>query len=392
MIPKAFDEIVAGDLAALIDNEVAESVTIEYKAALPGSSTEEKREFLKDVSAFANTEGGDLLYGIKEGDGVPVALVGIGAVIQDDVRLRLENLLRDGLQPRLADVQMRFVSVPDGIILIIRVAASWGRPHRVIIGGHGHFYARGSAGSYQMDVEQLRGAYLQSQAVEDRIRKFQRKRISKLRDTYTPVPIISGAAYVVHVLPLSAFTSKAVISSDDFLGTLGAFSFFDKTGNYQRPNLDGVVSYQLRDGRNHGYTQKYRNGCLEAVFVCESVEREGVPEYFPFPIVWIEGQTIKGIDVYSDILRRLGVVPPLYVFISLLQAQGYVLSTSRFLAGGQDGLDRNVVLLPEAVIDKPDVSTGAALKPTFDILWQAFGLRHGTLNLDADGKWIGPTI
>jgi len=392
VIPRALDEIVASDLIALIDNAVAEGVTIEYKSALPGGTTDDKKEFLKDVSALANTEGGDLLYGIKESEGVPVEPVGIGNVVQDDVRLRLENLLRDGLQPRLAEVRMRFVPIPEGVILIVRVAVSWGRPHRVVIGGHGHFYARGAAGSYPMDVEQLRGAYLRSQAVEDRIRKFHRKRISKLRNISTPVDLIPGATYVVHVLPLSAFTSKAVIPLDDFHGVVGVFSFFDDAGYYQRPNLDGVVSYQLRNERSRGYTQKYRNGCLEAVVVFEPDQRDGQPEYFGFPIAWVEGQTIKGIDVYSTALRRLGVVPPFYVFISLLQAEGYVLNTSRFLTGGKEGLDRNVVLLPEAVIDKPEVSTGAALKPVFDILWQAFGHRHGTLNLDADGKWIGPTI
>lgn len=66
MIQKNIDEITEEDLQALIDNSVLESKSIEYKQSLPGNSDSEKKEFLADVSSFANASGGDLIYGIIE--------------------------------------------------------------------------------------------------------------------------------------------------------------------------------------------------------------------------------------------------------------------------------------------------------------------------------------
>jgi hypothetical protein len=45
-------------------NGVAEGRQLDYKEQLPISSDDDKREFLGDVTSFANTAGGDLIYGV----------------------------------------------------------------------------------------------------------------------------------------------------------------------------------------------------------------------------------------------------------------------------------------------------------------------------------------
>jgi hypothetical protein len=50
-----------------IDNEVQESLTLEYKAAdALGKSDGKKKEVTKDVSAMANSAGGIIVYGVRE--------------------------------------------------------------------------------------------------------------------------------------------------------------------------------------------------------------------------------------------------------------------------------------------------------------------------------------
>src|SRR5664279_4501663 len=66
MIPREFDSIAKADVETLVTNAVAEARTIEYKQQLPGNNDDEKREFLADVSSFANAGGGDIVYGIVE--------------------------------------------------------------------------------------------------------------------------------------------------------------------------------------------------------------------------------------------------------------------------------------------------------------------------------------
>ena len=60
------DQIDATVLERLKADSVREDRQLEYKEILPGGSDEEKREFLSDVTAFANAAGGDLIYGVRE--------------------------------------------------------------------------------------------------------------------------------------------------------------------------------------------------------------------------------------------------------------------------------------------------------------------------------------
>ncbi len=54
MIPNEIDQITEDDLHALIENSISEGKTIEYKQELPNNSDSAKKEFLADVSSFAN--------------------------------------------------------------------------------------------------------------------------------------------------------------------------------------------------------------------------------------------------------------------------------------------------------------------------------------------------
>ena len=60
MIPKALNEITEAEILALKEAGTEEGKGIEYKRELPGTRDEDKREFLADISSFANTEGAAL--------------------------------------------------------------------------------------------------------------------------------------------------------------------------------------------------------------------------------------------------------------------------------------------------------------------------------------------
>ncbi len=84
-----------------------EGKIIEYKEALPGDSDKDKREFLADVSSFANTAGGVLYLGIREDSGVPVELTGL-PVGQVDDATRLAVAEADELRSHLQRSLMPF--------------------------------------------------------------------------------------------------------------------------------------------------------------------------------------------------------------------------------------------------------------------------------------------
>src|SRR5688500_15124950 len=108
LLGKVVGSLAAGDIAALIENGVGESRTLEYKEQLPGGTDADKREFLADVSAMANTAGGVIVYGMatvrdaaNNDTGIARQAIGTGETNADPVRLRLMSLLHDGLSPSI---------------------------------------------------------------------------------------------------------------------------------------------------------------------------------------------------------------------------------------------------------------------------------------------------
>lgn len=390
MIAKSFEEIVEADLNALIENAVAEGKTIEYKAALPGQSGDDRREFLKDVSAFANTEGGDLLYGVEAREGIPIALNGVDDAVRDDALLRLENLLRDGIQPRLSGTHMRFIPTSVGNILVIRVARSWNAPHRVVFSGHGHFYARNAAGAYQLDVGQLRDAFSKSQSVAERISNFRAERLAALHNHHTPVPIRLGCKLALHLVPLSAFAGGGIAYDvprlQQEIRRLAVLGITNGIGD-SRINLQGFLHYAPinTDGRSRAYTQISRAGVIEAVSVF-GPSQDGVKRLRSRAL---EEQLITALPSYLMLLSGLEIEPPIYLFVSLVGVSDYVFNVSEGngLWNVDETLaDSEVISLPEIVLNSYDVDSGTALRPALDMVWNAFGYAH-SLHYGADGRW-----
>lgn len=128
MIPGSLDAIDAAALQRLVLNGVPESRTIEYKRDLPDPKS--KREFLADVTSFANANGGDLLYGIEAPRGSPVAIASIAIRDPDAELRRWEDIIQSGVEPRLPGLRLRWVPTDDGQgVMVIRVPSSPIGPH-----------------------------------------------------------------------------------------------------------------------------------------------------------------------------------------------------------------------------------------------------------------------
>ena len=145
----ATDEITESDLQELVEAGVAEGRDIDFKQHSYGAADSEKREYLADVSSFANTIGGHIVIGMREEEGIANELLGI-SVDPDRERTRLEEIARNGLQPRLTG--LRILAVPiegDRCVIVIRIPRSWNPPHRVIAQRSNRFWARDGGGKYQ---------------------------------------------------------------------------------------------------------------------------------------------------------------------------------------------------------------------------------------------------
>jgi len=277
MVAKKLAEITCDDIASLIQNQVREGKTIEYKRSLPDRTDGGKVEFLADVSSFANTGGGDLILGVEEAAGLPVRIVGVGSPNLDQEILRLEGLIRDGLDPRVTSCEIRAVECADGsTVVVVRAGKSWNSPHRVTLGGHAHFYGRNSAGKHCLDASELRTAFTLSEQVTDRIRRFRVDRIAAIGGGEMPVPMTPGGKILLHLVPVQSFATRTVLDvaklyeHPEWLPPIGG------GGWNHRLTLDGFLTHTNRTPEPAWtYTLLFRSGILEAV---EAIDSFGMPD------------------------------------------------------------------------------------------------------------------
>ncbi len=376
------------DLQALVANRVSEGKTLEYKQALPSNSDAEKKEFLADVSSFANASGGDLIFGITEGTerGIPKSVDGLNVTNVDEEISRLDNLIRTGVQPRIPSISIQPIQLENSkIVLIIRIGRSWISPHRVILGSHDKFYSRSSNGKYPLDVGELRVAFNLSETMTERIRNFRLDRISKIFADETPVPFYTRPKTVLHLIPIISFNPAQSYDIGKIASHLGKMPPIYAHGWNNRYNLDGFLTFSgRREEESTSYVQLFRNGIIEAV---DGGLLEPYQGSKTIPSGIYEDKLNESLSVYLSILKTLNVEPPLFIFLALLGVKGYSMAVgSDFRVHDSHTIDRDILLLPEVVLESFDIKAEEVLKPCFDCIWNACGFPR-SFNYNDDGEW-----
>lgn len=387
MIGKNLEQITEEDLQALVDNSVVERKTLEYKQTLPGNSDKERKEFLADVSSFANASGGDLIFGIIEDKktGIPKSLEGLIIENIDQEILRLDNMIRDGIQPRLLSVGIKPIPLSNSkVVLLVRIPKSWISPHRVIFGSHDKFYSRSSNGKYPLDVGELRVAFNLSETITERIRNFRLERISKLFANETPIPFVDTAKIALHLIPIISFNPAQSYDIGKIASQSTKMKPMYCSGWNGRYNLDGFLTYAPeQDGKSHSYVQLFRSGIIEAVDGSMLEPWKGKLTIFSR---LYEEELINSFKNYLNILKELTVELPMFVFLTLLGIRGYSMVVPEHILSETHTIDRDVLLLPERMIESYDVSAPDVLRPCFDSIWNACGFPKSK-NYNDEGEW-----
>jgi hypothetical protein len=398
----SIDRITEADLQALIEAGVAEGRDIDFKVESWGTSDPHKKEFLADVSSLANTVGGHIVVGMREEGGIARELVGV-EVDPDKERLRLEQLARDGLQPRIMGLQIAAVKVGGGRhALVIRIPRSWSPPHRVTAQGSSRFWARAGAGKYEPDVDQLRELFAVAPTLAERIRDFRLDRIAKIKAGETPVPLAKGSALVLHIVPFAALQTGTRLALSEISAEERAFRPMRANAiSGSRPNLEGLVVFTGNDGMaRSAYTQIWRTGQVEAVRASIVHEHRAAHEQDPSPTVErrsVEERLTDGVERYLRGLRRLGITPPYALLVSLVGVRdlSYGRPTREEIEDREAELrrfDRDVIAVGEVLIEGFPATwdqqvVASLLRPAFDEIANAAGL-CASPGFDATGRWL----
>ena len=379
MISRPIDAINYNDIRDLVVEGRSEGRNLEYKLVLPGQTDGDKTEFLADVSSLANSNGGDIIFGVQDQSGIAVGLQALHVVNPDAEIVRLESIIKDGLDPRLA-VRSHWIDEPNANgfgLLVIRVPASLSAPHRVKFKNNGRFWARLSRAKQEMDVNQLRDAFTAAAGLPSRLRS--------LHDIWTadaklshPMMLVGGADAHFSIIPITILREQLDLSFNlnnsvhpPFIG--GGFDC--------RHTLDGWLNSNVPvdDGGVYSYALTHRTGYMDASFHIGAIHN-GVGKIY---INDFEATLQSLVKEATEKLTSFGVEGPWAIFLTISRANGYSLElgllsySSRPLSYPRD------LTFPDLLIDAYDDN---CLMPLLRLIWFAFGQERPIGRLVGDGR------
>jgi hypothetical protein len=396
MWSQSLDTLAPSDIQCLIEDEVEESASLEYKEQLPGGGDEDRREFLYDVSALANAGGGYLLFGISDKrdsqnkpTGIADKIVGLVAPNVSAEIARLENMIRDGIAPRLTGVHNKVLDCGPAIVLVLAIPQSWNAPHMVTFKHANKFYSRVSSGKYLMSVDQIGRAFCMQSALRESIQSWRQRRVEVLRSGNGPIELQQGPTALIHVIPASAFSLQSIrstwiLSEDLRLKMHCPSTQFSGSGRY---NGDGYLKWAevAPSAPTTGYTQVFRNGIIEYVTAHFSW---GVapPKESPIFTQFLEQELIKGYRDARKTFQELQLVEPVYVGVDLFGLKGKSMYISHRNIYALKPMRDDAFSSPEVLLEADEsAELPAALKVLADMMWQAGGL-EGTPFMES-GVW-----
>lgn len=382
------DNLELSELERFVENGKSENQELEFKEKSYGRTDDQVKEFLKDVTALANNSGGFIVLGIRELDGVAGAITPLTDINVDEEILRYQNLLRDCVEPSIFGVNMYSLVASGGHVLIIKVPRSPSSPHRISYRKTKLFYIRTSNSVTEMDVSQLRQAFLNSHTAHDTALKLSVRRAQMAIDDISASGHSAEGIVVLQIIPIGGIVSGLSISVNDLSAHQAKFRPLLSTGYNNRINIDGIQNYNESSGFVT-QTQLFRDGSV--LSICDNIVFQ--PEssrQFLGPRICSELHQV--FPMFFNGLRLLGALPPIYVRLEFRGVRGTTMETGgqhSFFSDGTPKLFRNELVLPTLLIDDFS-STGTYdiyLQQLMDPLWNAYN-RHKCPRFDDEGNWL----
>lgn len=116
-------------IKSYIENKIEENLKLDYKASDSLQRNDKKtNEISKDVSAFANSDGGIIIYGIKENQVDRHLPEGIDPINRKEITKEwLEQIIQSKIQPRIDGIIIHSISIKedsDDVIYVVEIPKS----------------------------------------------------------------------------------------------------------------------------------------------------------------------------------------------------------------------------------------------------------------------------
>ena len=363
-------------LLRFLELKIPEGHSIDYKTELSGDNWEKQaREFLKDVTAFANASGGHLFIGVKEPTDDEKAndqITGIEAA--EDTAHKLESVAAANVDPRIPGILIRSVALATGKnVIIVHVPPSLSRPHMMQYKKERTFYVRHSESSSPMTTHEIRESVIASASAEAKAKQYLEERLKECKQY--GLAGNSKPTLLVQAIPLIPLESDWDILGSNIKNILQQGGQSTHGRHFESmirptPTIYGIIG---RDSRKEPMwvTHVHRNGYIAA----EIYIREGRTDATAGKFILSNANCVL-FSAYADLCEKLlestETDRPYLVQCNGMNMAGVVLYTNPDWNEYSDQYPRNDLVWPLQIR-----SVGEHFQDIADhlcgLLWNAFG-------------------
>src|SRR5712691_10314854 len=224
---KRLSEVTEADLRGILESGIEEHKHLDYKAELYANNEAGQKDFLIDVCAFANAEGGVLLIGVPEvrdsGNGQPTGapdltkFEGIESTNPDAVLLSYDSRVVSGIEERLS-LETHAIKLGNGkYVFAIRVPNSLNKPHCVRRDDKRYFPSRRDRHVYYMDVQEIKELVMGTASRQEQAEQLLLK---AFREVHTPTDL---PYLIIGTIPIFWKNYLVDLTDQKILAAMGAF-------------------------------------------------------------------------------------------------------------------------------------------------------------------------
>lgn len=307
-ITKSPENWTETDLDTLCKDRIPENQRLEYKKILVLEPPRERREFLKDITALANSTGGVIIYGIDE---VPHPELGsiAGSLIplSDNTLIdKATRIVRSNVSPGLEFYIYTVPAKNDGFYIITYVPESYNKPHAIIWEKKIDYYVRRNQDNVPLTEQEIRQMYWLTANTRETLHQ-RYIHLDKLQSNpealgicvLTCMPVISNLE-IANTLKIN----RESINTNLYL------RWFD--GTSLRPFVDRFEVFKFNSNSSFGI-RLFQDGTITYSQGIYKTPKDGILQ-----LEWLAEDWIKFMSFCSEIYSILGYWGPIRLWLETI--------------------------------------------------------------------------
>jgi len=336
------------------DPEYRENSQIDYKERFSIYDYKDKTERKKpiadlrsDVCAFANRNGGCILYGIKEEDSIPKEVVGIRLDSIDQFERDIKNYLSI-IQPKMPSWKLLYWELSENKYVVgLLVYRDYSAPYIHIENLNDYrIYKRTGNSKTTIEYEELRRMFNESISLEKELDQFRKERIAFFKERNVGYGE-KNQFIIFHIIPES-FNTSSIKDNVFVLSQNGEFSNIFRLLRYEdnKQPMIGGIRHRDEDGKE---IRLYNNYIFEYYSPIKnytsSLENED-------SIAWqsLESTMVLLLREYLKSTKKHLGEQRIFLCVSIVGQRGVLTNYDSF-SGTKSRIDRELCIMEPVIIE-----------------------------------------